>query len=236
MTEQKEKGFWDYATPILTGAASAAITGMYNNYAINKQNEFNAEEAEKQRQYETNMSNTAYQRQAADMAAAGLNPHLAGGQGGASTPTGTAATSGSMLPLDINGAVNAAANAALTKGQIDNMAADTELKEKQSGKTESERRLLDTQRELQTVLNDAEVKLKNAQTKTEKANAAKEMEVAVQEAVNTYFLTTYGHKADAGFMERTAAAVQTAIDRGFTGKTITEHVINMLREQKSRKR
>ena len=60
--------------------------------------------------------------------------------------------------------------------------------------------------------------------------------MAVQEAVNAYYITTYGHKADAGFMERAAASVQSAIDAGITGKTITEHVINMLRERKSGKK
>ena len=123
--EQQKKEFWDYATPILTGMGAAAATGMYNNYAIRKQNAFNAEQAQINRDYETQMSNTAYQRAYADMAAAGLNPNLAGGQGGASSPAGTAATGAQAMPLDINGAINAAANAALTRSQIQNMDADT---------------------------------------------------------------------------------------------------------------
>ena len=70
-------------------------TGNALTTAEEQANQFSADEAQKQRDWETQMSNTAYQRQVADMKAAGINPALAmnGGASGASTPSGSAATS-----------------------------------------------------------------------------------------------------------------------------------------------
>lgn len=59
------------------------------------QNEWNAAQAQKQMDFQREMSSTAYQRATADMRAAGLNPILAYQQGGASTPAGAAASGGS---------------------------------------------------------------------------------------------------------------------------------------------
>lgn len=61
--------------------------------ALQRNQVFNAQEAQKARDFEEHMSSTAYQRAMADMQVAGLNPVLAFQQGGASTPSASAATS-----------------------------------------------------------------------------------------------------------------------------------------------
>lgn len=57
----------------------------------NQQMQFQAQQVQQQEQYQTQMSNTAYQRSMADAKAAGINPMLVAQNGGASTPSGSAA-------------------------------------------------------------------------------------------------------------------------------------------------
>lgn len=106
-------GMGEYEGPGIKGSAyyqdASAGAGLdnlftgnldYNRqlYSMHLQNAFNASEAQKQRDWETQMANSAYQRAFADLSKAGLNPYAVYGKGGASgaaTPSGATATSGS---------------------------------------------------------------------------------------------------------------------------------------------
>lgn len=74
-------------TSLLNSWTGAHLTG-----AQQEANQFNAEQAEIQRNWEMNMSNTAYQRQVNDLQAAGINPIMAASNG-VSLPTSAAAAS-----------------------------------------------------------------------------------------------------------------------------------------------
>lgn len=68
------------------------IPGVGDSRATEKANEANLAESALNRQFQKEMSNTAYQRAMDDMKKAGLNPMLAFSQGGASSPSGSTAT------------------------------------------------------------------------------------------------------------------------------------------------
>lgn len=107
-----------------------------NMEMFNRQQAFNADEAERQRGWSEQMSNTAHQRQVQDLQAAGLNPILSS-NAGASTPSGASANSGSWSGADTS-AINALSTLASqemnsnTQIQTAKIAAKTQLREAQT--------------------------------------------------------------------------------------------------------
>lgn len=93
------------------------------------QNKFNAQQAQIQRDWETQMSNTAYQRAVDDMKAAGLNPammYASGGQG-ASTPTGANASGNKGGYMDVIGGTANLINSITNARRVDAMTKSNEM-------------------------------------------------------------------------------------------------------------
>lgn len=76
----------------LGGLLGGAVSAIGSLFGAKSQNDANKEMVAQQEAYQTQMSNTAYQRASADMTAAGLNPMMMFGSGSAaSTPSGAIA-------------------------------------------------------------------------------------------------------------------------------------------------
>lgn len=147
-------------------AVYGGIAGAGVGSAIDQQ-ESAQEQAEINRGFQERMSSTAHQRSVHDMRSAGINPILAAGGGGASTPAGSMAQSYDVAAP----ALSTALQAARTIAEIDNLeASNAKIKADTTVSNNSAKNL-----EVQNKLLTAEVPRAQNLAKTEQGTFGKIM-------------------------------------------------------------
>lgn len=195
----------------LAGAAAAGASVLGTGLSIG--------EARANREWQERMSNTAYQRAVRDMRLAGLNPMLAFGQGGASTPSGNVADV-SDIAKGLTSAGQMAMQARLNKANIDNIDAQTDRTRQETSmlSIEAQRNQTALQRERLGFNIDSTIWQKTGEAKI---NQILHEQGAAVNAYNQGLLDIKGSEADlegrklqADYLRSMSAAIESMVGKG----------------------
>lgn len=118
--------FWE-------GAAGPIIGGLFGGFGQVAANRETAASTARQMQFQERMSNTAHQRQMADLKTAGINPMLSAKLGGASSPSGASYQAGNVGSAAVEG-YGKVSSAKQAQAQTKQIEAQTRVTEQQEQK------------------------------------------------------------------------------------------------------
>lgn len=127
-------GLLGAVTSPIAGLLGSIGSGLISSKGADDRNEQSIAMQREQLDWQERMSNTAHQREVADLEAAGLNPILSS-RGGASTPSGVAPP---QLENALGTGVSSANQARIAQAQIEQVRSNTDLNESLAQKARAE--------------------------------------------------------------------------------------------------